>query len=77
MRTKLVIPEKWVQELNLNRETKIFLSDDEEKPANFTAPIRYFLQNTDACYNGIYLKSGIVLKDGIRVNLLNIAICIC
>lgn len=58
MRTKLVIPEKWVQELNLNRETKIFLSDDEEKPANFTAPIRYFLQNTDACYNGIYLKSG-------------------
>lgn len=56
-RRKFVVPHKWLQHSLQNRLTKIFLSSDESKPANFSLPTRFFLANTDACYNAIYLKS--------------------
>lgn len=56
-RKKIVVPHMWVQKTELTRSTKIFISTDEQKLPNFTLPTRYFLSKSDACYNGIYLKS--------------------
>lgn len=58
-RSKLVIPAKWVSEKIPRRETKIFVSNDDSKRANFILPVCYFYDpDKDACYNAIYLKSG-------------------
>lgn len=47
----LVVPEMWVQSKN-RRSTKIFLSGDENKVPDFDIPVKYFIQDDDACYNG-------------------------
>lgn len=56
-RKKLVLPDKWVQRKIQNRETKVFISKDENKPANFSLAVKYFQQEKDSVYHAIYLKS--------------------
>lgn len=56
-RRKIVLPDKWVQFKSPNRETKVFVSENEQKPANFGLPVKFFRQKEDCVHNGIYLKS--------------------
>lgn len=54
---RLAIPRKWVLRKKRQRETKIFLSKNENRKPNFNLRIQYFPTIEDGCYNGIYYKS--------------------
>lgn len=52
----IVVPSDWVQTKNRKRSTKVFLSFYENTIPNFDLPVKYFLHNTNACYNGFFIN---------------------
>lgn len=54
-RKTIVVPEYWVQHKNRKKMTKIYLSQDENNIPNFDLEPKYFIQQSDACYNGFFI----------------------
>lgn len=56
-RKKLAVQDNWIEQKKANQITKVFISKNLRKPADFTLPVKFFEQNEDSVHNAIYLKS--------------------
>lgn len=69
-RTAKAVPADWIQSKNPHKLTKIFISSDENKEPDFTLPVKYFNQESDACYYGFCMgKYGKCIFEVMKHNL--------